>query len=226
MTYNQIVYDIWEDIKANQISDDVDISFKRILYNVNIQRDLWINNEYNKPGRQIDPILIQSLGCVEVITVDEAECCDIITDCRILRTKKKIPAPVVFNDGVELRIGPVKLTSISFSLKSVNEISRVFDNKYAGNLMYGFYFNDYIYLVSKSPALNMIDTIKVWGVFTDPEEADTFADCDTADCFSYDDQYPIKSKLIPYIKAEVLRTLGVSIRISQDNKNNAKDNIV
>jgi hypothetical protein len=49
----------------------MDISFKRILYTVNIQRDLWINNEYNKPGRQIDPILIQSLGCVEVITVDE-----------------------------------------------------------------------------------------------------------------------------------------------------------
>lgn len=221
-SYNKIVYDILEDLRNHGITDDQDIDFRQILFKVNTQRELWLNNEYNKPGRQIDPLVIQSLGCASIITVDEAECCNIISGCKILRTEKKIPQPMVFNDGVELRVGPNKLTNIAFSLKNINEIPYVSYNKYAGNIMYCFYYNNYLYFIGGKPSDQFLESVKIWGVFSDPEEAATFNDCEDK-CFSYDDEYPIKGKLIPYISGEVIKKFGVSLNIPKDDSNNAKD---
>jgi hypothetical protein len=222
MTYNQLVYDCLEILRANGITDDQDIDFRHVLYNINIQRELWLNNEYNKPGRSIDSSIIQPLGCAELITADEAECCNVISNCKILRTKEKIPQPVVFNDGIELRVGPNKLTNIAFSLKGINEIPFVRYNKYAKNMMYCFYYNNYLYFIGDNDSDNMIDSVKIWGVFSDPEEAATFNNCEGTNCFSYDDEYPIKGKLIPYIVGEVIKKFGISLSIEKDDANNAK----
>jgi len=155
--------------------------------------------------------------------VDEAECCNIISGCKILRTNKKIPKPIVFNDGIELRVGPNKLTQQAFSVKNVNEIPYVSFNKYAKNMMYCFYFNGYLYFIGSNEFDLMIDSVKIWGVFSDPEEADKFSDCDTVDCFSYDDEYPIKGKLIPYIIGEVIKKLAGGLQLPQDDSNDAKN---
>lgn len=222
-SYNELVYDVMEILKGNQITINNDIDFRHILYSINVQRELWANQEYNRPGRTIDPVMIQPLGCASIITVDEAECCDIISGCKILRTEKQIPQPMVFNDGVELRIGPSKLTNIAFSLKNINEIPYVTYNKYAGNMMYGFYYNNYLYFIGGKASDRLIENIKIWGVFSDPEEAANFTDCGTVNCFSYDDEYPIKGKLIPYITGEVIKKFGVSLNIPKDDSNNSKD---
>lgn len=221
MTYNEIIYDIMEVISQNQISDDIDIDERQIIYNFNRQRELWINNEYDKPGRQIDPVLIQSLGCVSLVLVDESECCNIDTGCKILRTSKEIPKPIVFKDGIELRVGSPKLTNVPFSVKNINQMPYLMYNKYTKNMMYAFYHNNYLYFKSNDNMYNMLDTVKIWGVFADPDKAQSFEDCNQTNCFSYDDEYPIKGKLYPYIKGEVLKQFG--IKQIKDEENNSKD---
>lgn len=221
MTYNEIIYDILEIVSQHQISDDTDIDDRQILFNFNRQRELWINNQYNKPGRQIDPILVQSLGCASLELVDEAECCGINTGCKILRTSKQIPKPIVFKDGIELRVGSPKLTGVPFSIKDISQMPYVSYNKYTSNMMYVFYHNNYLYFKSSNPTYNMINSVKIWGVFADPEKADQFEDCGIINCFSYDDEYPIKGDLYPYIKGEVLK--GFGIKQEKDSENNAQD---
>lgn len=221
MTYNEIIYDLLEVIERFQISDDVDIDERQIIFNFNRQRELWINNTYNKPGIQIDPVLIQGLGCVSLTLVDEAECCNVDTGCKILRTSKPIPKPIVFKDGIELRIGTNKLTNVPFSIKNISQMPYLAYNKYTANMMYVFYHNNYLYFKSKDNIYNFLESVKIWGVFADPEQAASFEDCGITNCFSYDDEYPIKGDLYPYIKGEVLKQFG--IKENKDNENNAQD---
>ena len=54
---NQLVFDVMEIVRGQQISDDTDISEKQVIYQTNNQRALWLKREQNKPGASIDRML-------------------------------------------------------------------------------------------------------------------------------------------------------------------------
>lgn len=227
MTYNQIAFDILELLKNNQISDDVDISTEHIMYHVNIQRALWIRNEYNKPGRNIDPSIVTDLGCLRLIEVDAAECCSITTGCIALRTEKKIPGLIEFHNkpGI-VRVGPTNKLLPGYSISTTETSGFKTHNKYSGNDIQAVYLNNYIYVVIPDPIYQGLDYINVRAIIENPEDVVNFL-CDStgSPCFSYDDEYPVKSWMIPYIKEQVLMQFGHSLQMPKDNDNNAKDNL-
>ena len=226
-SYNEIAFDCLELLKNNQISDDVDISLEHVLYHVGNQRALWIRNEYNKPGRKIDPHIVTDLGCLKLIEVDAAECCSITIDCIALRTEKKIPALVELHSGPALvRVGPVNKFSAPYSVTTAEVAGYRQHNKYSKNTIQAVYLNDYLYVIITDPALQGLDYINARGVIANPADIVDFK-CDSTgeDCFSYDDEYPINNWMIPYIKEQVLAQFGLSLQMPKDNDNNAKDNI-
>lgn len=226
-TYNELAYDVLEILKNNQISDDVDISLDHILFHYDTQRALWVRNEYNKPGRHIDPHLIQDLGCLKIIEVDAAECCSVNLDCIVLRTEKKLPPFLELHSGAAVtRVGPVHKFKTPFVLTTLNQIPYIGVNKYSNNLIYVVFKNDYLYLFSQNTLSNLIEYINVQGLLANPRDAISFA-CTTegTPCFSYDDEYPINNWMIPYVKEQVLNQFGMSLKIPKDSDNNAKDNI-
>jgi hypothetical protein len=224
-TYNQIAYDILEIVKGNQISDDVDISIPHIMYHINNQRALWIRNEYNKPGRKVDQHLVQDLGCLELTTVDAAECCSVTTDCVALRTKNKIPAFIELHNGVALtRVGPVNKLKPPFNLTSYAQAPYMSANKYTGNTVNAFVLNDYVYILTNDVSMQTMDYINVQGIVADPEVlVDYHCESSGDPCFSYDDEYPMNTWMIPYIKEQVLAQFGLSLQTPKDEGNNAKD---
>lgn len=220
--YSEIAYDILEILKGNHISDDVDISIPHIMYHINNQRALWIRNEYNKPGRTIDPQIVQDLGCLELEESDTADCCEITTDCIILRTKEILPNFIEFHDKSGItRVGPISKTNIPFNFVSYEKAVYSSFAKY-GKGVFAFLLNSRIYILVTDSKYDYLDYINVRGVLSNPEDAQRFK-CDDEACFTYDSEYPINTWMIPYIKEQVLKQFGVSMQVPTDSANDAKD---
>lgn len=226
-TYNEIIYDIMELMRGNKLTDDTDLSERNIAYHLHNQRALWIRNEYNKSGRTIDIQLTQDLGCLELEEVDAADCCSITADCTALRTKKTIPKLIELHNGPAItRVGPVSKVSLPFSYLPYNRAIYAVHEKYSKKQLTAFLLNDYMYTIIQDPGLQTLKYINVRGVFANPEDlADYKCDNTGANCFTYDDEYPINNWMIPYLKEKILMQLGISAQIPKDNLNDAKEDL-
>ena len=99
------------------------------------------------------------------------------------------------------------------------------DGKYTGAKgVQVFILNGYIYVVTKDPKVQMLDYINVRGLFADPTSLSAFK-CDDAPCFSYDDEYPISTWMIPYIKEQVLKQFGMAMSIPKDATNDGQEDL-
>lgn len=224
-TFNEVTYDIMEILRNSNLSDDTDLSERQILYHLDTQRALWIRNEYNKPGRTIDPFIEQDLGCLKLIEVDPAECCEVTTGCTVLRTEKKIPMTIELHAGPAItRVGPVNKINKPFSFTEYQKAIFTYNGKYGKNIVTAFLLNGYIYVLINDINMQTIEYINVRGVFENPRDLDAFKCSDDA-CFSYDDEYPIHGWMIPYIKEQILKQFGIAMSIPKDEVNDANENI-
>lgn len=226
-TFNQLIYDTMEIIRGNKISDDTNIDERQVEYHWNTQRALWIRNEYNKPGRSISASIEQDLGCLDLVTADAADCCDLDSHCTVLRTDLILPKPIELHSGPAItRVGFVNKLNVPFSFTSYQKAIYTMNGKYSGKKgVLAFLLNGRIYILTKDPLVQLVDKINVRGVFENPSELASF-NCDTGVCFSYGDTYPIEAWMIPYIKEQVLNQLGIALKIPKDETNDAKEDLM
>jgi hypothetical protein len=224
ITFAKLTYDILEILKGNHISDDTDLLERQVMYHIANQRALWIRNEYNKPGRSIDPDIISDLGCLELELADAADCCNIDLDCYVLRTKKELPSFIELHDSIGItRVGLPNKVTIPFTFTNYHKVLYSLSNKYSKNQVYAFMLNSRIYLLSEKLNIKMLDYINVQGVVENPEDLKDFK-CENGDaCFTMNSRYPIKSWMIPYITEQVVKTLSVGTRSPKDTANDAND---
>ena len=227
MTENQIIYDVLELVRGNHVQDDVDIDGRQIMFICNNQRHLWIRNEYNKPGRQIDHHIEQDLGCVKLIEVDAAECCDtsLATGCIILRTEKQIPNTIEFHKGTGItRVGPIKKVDVPLSFIPYNRAQFFGDDKYGGVIVQAFLLNGYIYLITPTTQSQFLEYINIRGVFETPADAANFSKCDGASCYDPAvDAYPIQGWMYAYLKEQILMQLTRSTQTRKDTHGDSQD---
>jgi len=226
-SYNEIAFDILELLKNSNISDDTDISLEHILFHVNVQRALALRQEYSKPGRKIDQHIVQDFGCLELEEVPSIDCCDISSDCYQLRTKRKIPQLLELHSGSALtRVGPANRLKPPYHIISLEQAPFTTANKFTGNEIKALLLNDYIYVIIPDVNQQGLQYINVRGVLSNPTALEGCeCDCTGESCFSYDDEYPINSWMLPYIKEQILKQFGVSLSIPKDTDNNSKDNV-
>jgi hypothetical protein len=226
MTENEAVFSILNKIKPH-LSDDTDISPREIAFKISTQRALLVRNELNK-NRTIDPDLVQDLGCVEMEPADPAECCDVSTGCKVMRTKLEIPSSIELHnsDGID-RVGPVDKTSREFSKTTLEGSKFVGNGKYTTKEIYYYRANNRIYLVSKNDKHKFIDYINVRGVFENPEDVTPFTNCsDGSSCYSSDNPYPLKSWMFNYIEGQIINEYVQLYNLPADVLNDGSDNTV
>ena len=225
-SFNEIIFDVMELARGNQISDDTELDERHVTYLLNNQRSLWLRNEYNKPGRSIDSNIIQDLGCLELEEASPEDCCIETNGCIVLRTKKKIPNTIELHAKTAItRVGPINKTSSPFSFMPYHKAVYSGNGRYNKNIVFTYILNNRIYIKTNSLAANMLDYINVRGVFEDPTAAAEFIDCDGKPCFTYEDEYPINNWMIPFVKEQVLNQLGVALSTPKDESNDAKEDI-
>jgi hypothetical protein len=226
MNLAKIIYDVREALKL--YSDDANVTDRYITYLYGIKRSKYLRQDLNNFQKSTDVSITQTL-CLPLEVVSANQCASEL-DCKvILRTKRPIPQPI------ELHIKPA-ITSV----KSTNRTSLPFNfvtkekaiySKYApfNKGIYAFLDNDkYIYVVSESNTVNLIECITITGIFEDPLELKNYSnccDCPTVTlCFNPDTtDYPLQPHYIDLIKEEIVNQLTNRLRLPDDKINNSSD---
>lgn len=201
LSLNQIVFNLQNLVKGGFLSDDENLSQEQMKFIVNYVRSVVIKRDVDKE-KQLDPELIQDLGCVPVTMIDKAECCPEITvGCNILRSDDKIPQVLSFNhrSGITF-VGDVD-GGTQYQRSNYSTIIWSQYNPITFKLPMYFHKDGYIYVTGRDRS----DKIRVRGMFSDPREAAKFNTCDGDPCYTDDSKYPVASWMIPVINDIIIK---------------------
>lgn len=225
ITVSKMIYDVKE--LLNKYSDDNLYEDRHILYLYNLKRSRFLRQLLDDKTRGIDNILIQSF-CLSFEQVSASLCG--VTSCEtVMKSTKPIPKLLeVRNRDMLISIQPSIITSKSFKLIDVSQVSTILDRPYSNGI---YAFTDdhgYVYLFSKHDEYKMIDCLFFRGVFEDPSDLEGYKNCceceNTENCFTEDSVYPAQSFLIDTIRDEIIKLLiGTKEQIPQDKDNNSDD---
>jgi hypothetical protein len=224
-TANELIFDILEDVRSHSLSDDLDISERQILYKIGVQRALWIRNELNKPGRTIDPFIVQSLGCVELEAADSSECPTLPSGCLVLRTKCDLPKTVELHHREAItKVGPIDKLDYFFSFVPYQQAVFSGSGKYNKKSIFAFIYNKRMYFKVNDAQAKLLRRVNIMGIFEDPEAVAKFCNTDGTACFNPDSEYPISNWMVPFIHEQVVKQLIASLQLPEDNTNDAASN--
>ena len=210
-----------------QINSDDSVFDYRYYYDIIKQvREIDIRNEYNR-NRSINEAVIQVLPCVEMIVVDATTCpCgDFPTDCKILRSKYKMPTAIEFyqSDGF-LTFKPNKVLSKTFTYVKADRIPYITNDEVGKNTVYVFLWDGYLYAYSFNDKYLLIEAITIRVIAVDPLAASEIGCKENEKCMTEDDPFPIASWMWQSTtKPKVLQILMAKQFMPRDENNNAKD---
>jgi hypothetical protein len=226
MKLNKIIFDVRTAIKDTV--DDQKFSDRYITFLYGIKRSKYLRNDANNLQRTIDNSTLQKF-CIEMEEVSINDC-NFEAECdTIMRTKTKIPVPL------ELHLKSA-ITEVKPSTKITKPFNfvlrdRAIWSKYSAfpQSIYAFLDTDnYVYLVSESETVKLIDCITITGIFEDPLELQNYRNCcgctTPKPCFNEDEtEYPLQSHHIDSIRLEIIQNLIGTIQLPSDEINDAND---
>jgi len=218
MTLNEYTDQVIEAVRPEIHDDDV-LDRRYIKDLIHNQRAVWVRNELNK-NRAIPEELIQDLGCVDIQQADVSECCDFTSGCKIMRTALKLPTPIALHhrEAIE-RVGPALSNEKPFSVKGYNEALFFGNSKFNSEMITAYRRNGYLFLVSKSPTVMLLQKISVRMVAADPTDAAVFNTCSGSPCYSDDNEYPLTDWMWQYMKEPITQQILRKMMIPNDAVN-------
>lgn len=195
----------------------------QFLYRVLLEHSKWLIKRDISNGRiYSNTFFFRPLKCQKVIEVSLTDpCCPIKTNCKIYRTKNKIPDIWIDNNGPIIKhVSSVDSPSVGttdFQLIS----STLWQNKrndpyqkMSGQL-YSFYSDGYIWFPEVNPHL-----VTILGFWMD--DVSNLNECEKKECVRYlDTEFMIPHWLEAEMFAKALEQLaGISKRLPEDNEIN------
>ena len=222
ITLNKLVYDILNTPNGGEVSDDLKVPKRQVLYWINMYRALLATQEMSKKNK-IAPELIQTIRCIDLIKVDVDSCCEDVADgsCYMLRSELKMPV-TLSRGGKDTIISVESVDGLkSFSRSKFWRRKTRKYNKWTSTMEGWYIENDYLYIITNNPVMNKV---RVSGVFANPEELEQFK-CADAPCFTWDDAYPISMDMIPIITKLIFEEkMRITLSTKPDNINDANAN--
>lgn len=225
MTLREMTYDIKMKINRNILSDDSRLTNRLIRFWINNQRYKWVEREENKKYQHNNQ-LVQTISPMELIIVDSSSDTNLPVGYSALRTKKKIPRTIYFNeidDGI-ISVGPIDQLQTRFTYINYNDIFYAGTSKYNTKEIFAFRSNDYIYILSKDQYIKGLGYVEVRGIYSNPMDLSNYTDNSGNKLFTIDSTYPITSKMWDMMKDELYKTNFDSlINTPTDDTNDATE---
>ena len=223
--YSEIVYMCLDLLK--QKSDDSFYTEEHILFLASKMRALLLERKYkngrNQTYSSVPPEDVQ-LICVGL------EPTEMLPGCcggAWLKSTRQIPKML----GVyEPRIGTLNgMIHSVLTFIPAERMPYVGYNKWLKNIIYAARDNDgYLYLNGQNPQFLNLESVKISGVFANPEEASALA-CEGSDesqvCDIMEQEFPLEDALIPSCIELVVQELAGARYAPEDNVNNDKDDL-
>jgi hypothetical protein len=217
-TEKEIVYNILNIHSGGKLSDDFIPSYNQIAFMVKYVRSLLIRRDANE-NWDINPDYFQDLGCLKLIKVDKAECCEIDLDCDVLRTEIKLPKPIRLKTKVAIIVNAVdKQTTLDVILPQRSPYIKY--SKYTSSIPRVYYLNGYLYV----PNTLELSYLNVRAIIENPEEANSFL-CDGEACYTTDSNYPLPVDMIqPLTEIILSKEMNYMLKTAPDETNNSQSN--
>lgn len=226
LTLNKMIYQIYEYFQISV--DDTSLDKRLIVDLINHNRANWIRKEHNK-NRSIDNNIIQDLGCVELELADRTSCCEITTDCKILKSVQQLPNAIELNhEKIITRISNIDFMSIPIMFMDYDHAIYFGNGRFNSKSLGAFIKNNYLYIIADKDLKHiLLEKVNVQGVFEDPTEAANFSTCEGESCFTWDSEYPLNAWMWQsLIKPAVLEELKTKRSLYKDENNNSKDDAI
>lgn len=221
VTRNELVYDIFESLRAH-IGDDDDIDIRQLEVYVKDYRAEFLKQRFEKDPFAIDASVIQHTGVLSVEKVDSsllpAGSGYQTSNKSILKTTLKVPNTIrrIGHIGTWTHIGSADLLDSSFTLKSYTDAIDSGHGRFNRDEVFVFLYNEYLYFISKGDTFKTIYNIVGSGVFSDPREAYLLANNTTI--YTGDENYYTPRDLKARIIASILKDkYGLVINPPVDN---------
>lgn len=221
LTVNKLVSDIRNIASSGSNPIEFRIEDSQVLFWCNEVRAMLISQAIQKRS-DISDIWVQLISCLELEQVDKSECCEIQTNCTILRTKREIPSTIETSDiNLILRVETPAGDIISKSNPFEANYSKY--SKYTKEKPRWFIKNNRIYIINE----DMLEYINVYGIFEDPSELKSFVSCSGDTCFDWNSNYPCSLKMANDITNIVLKTkVYPYLQLPADNTNDANNTTI
>lgn len=144
-----------------------------------------------------------------------------------LKSNEKVPDTMSMFEPRITTVSDVLFSNVTFI--PVERMPYVGYNKWLRKIIYAARSTDgYLYLNSSNPQFLNLESVKMSGVFRDPEEAAKYAcnaDGETVACDVMDMEFPLEDALIPHCIEMVAQELAGPRYAPDDNKNDDEDNL-
>lgn len=200
ITARHLINDIREIASSGGNPNEFKISDEQILFWVEEVRSQLISQSLGKKD-DINDSWIQYIPCVELELVDSAECCDVTSDCKVLKSKKRIPSTIdTWKDNwivsVTTPLGEIISKSNPFKSKYQKY------NKFTSKSKSWYLKNDYLYIINDE----FLELVEIAGLFETPSDLKSFTDCSGNNCFTLDSDYPVSLTLATQITDIIIKT--------------------
>ena len=223
-TIKEIVYDLKNIIRGGLQSDDEMISDRQIEFQVDSLRAQFIRQDINK-RRSISDNIKQVIHCLDVAPVSGTTC-GLSNDMNIMRYKKKITNPIeTSHNDLITAIGPTGILSTNFHMIPYNRAPWAGNNRYTKRMTFAFLLDNFVYITG--PESDMLDTIKVEGVWQTPRDIEYYTKSDGTPCYDAEtDEYPLSTSMLDLIKQNMIAiNLQPLVQMPTDISNNAKSDV-
>ncbi len=198
-TLRQIAFNVRNIIEGGRTSENDVPSYRQIIFMINYYRALFIRRDLDR-NYLLPNDIQQDLGCVKLIEVDEAECCEIATGCNVLRTELKLPKPIRAKNGLLITyVGSVDKKQ-KFDIILPERAPYIGFSKYTQHIPRVYYLNGYIYITGS----NALTYINIRGVWSNPEDVKRFQECEDGECYTDDSEYPMSDDMIEGLTKAIL----------------------
>lgn len=218
-TKRQVIESLRNKLRERNIDSNYSNKF---LYQTLLEQAKWLIKREINAGRIYKNVsFFQTLLCQEVIETSLIDpCCPIKTNCKIYRTKHKIPELWIDNDGPIIKAITSIDSSTGFDLTTPTNWQAKTGDPYQkkSKQMYAFYSDGYIWFPENNPKL-----INILGFWTDDVSGKNGCS-ENPPCVRYlDTKFMIPDWLEAEMLAKSVELLaGVSKRLQEDediNKN-------
>jgi len=228
VTLNQIAYGLFEDLRG-RISDDSNISIDEIKDAIHDARATLLKQKFDKNARVIDDVFTQSLGALEIESVDSSAHSSITSGRYMFRTVKEIPQTIERRnyEGTFTRIGPADKLATKYNLVSYARALYSGNGRFNKDQVFCFLRDNKIYLISNSGAYHKtVQFIDVEGVFQNPAQVAIFKDVSGSSLTFPDERYPISRNMRATIEKMIFKDkFGIEAQAPSDKLNDGEENV-
>ncbi len=223
-TIKEIVYDLKNIIRGGLQSDDEMISDRQIEFQVDSLRAQFIRQDVNK-RRSISDNIKQMIHRLDVESV-QGTTCGLTNDIHVVRSKEKIPNAIeTSHSDLITAIGPTGVLSVNFHMIPYNRAPWAGTNRYTKRMTFCFVLDSFVYIVG--PEAELLDCVKVEGVWQSPRDIEKYTDKHNNPSYSPEnDEYPLSTSMLDLIKQSMLaQNLQPLVQMPTDVSNNSKSDV-